>query len=107
MNIADLQKRVARGRYLVKSHAVQHALKEGFERSHMIEAIMTGEIIETYPKEKRVLVSGQAMLTETVKTYLHVVCEFSDAYFVEFVTAYIPDKKFWETPPIRRRRKSR
>jgi len=107
MNIADLRKRIERGRYLVKSHAIQHALKEGFDRKHMVEAIMTGEIIEAYPKEKRVLVSGQVMLTETLKSYIHVVCEFSDVHYVEFVTAYIPDRKFWETPPVRRRSKRR
>ena len=104
MKIDGLRSRVKRGNYLVKSHAVQHALKEGFERKHMVDAIMNGEIIEAYPEEKRVLVSGQVFLTETVKTYIHVVCEYADPVYVEFVTAYIPDRKLWETPPTRRRR---
>jgi len=104
MDIDELRKRILKGHYLVKGHAVQHALKEGFERRHMVVAVMNGEIIETYPDEKRDLVSGQVFLTETMKTYLHVVCEFADPVYIEFVTAYIPDRKLWETPPVRRRK---
>lgn len=104
MNIDELRSRVRHGGYLVKSHAVQHAIKEGFERRHMVDAIMNGEIIEAYPEENRVLVSGRVFLTETVKAYIHVVCEHADPRYVEFVTAYIPDRKLWGTPPTRRRR---
>lgn len=107
MDIDGLRRRVVKGGYLVKGHAIQHALKEGFERRHMVDAVMNGEIIETYPDEKRVLVSGQVFLTEKIKIYLHVVCEFADPVYVEFVTAYIPDRKFWETPPVRRRKPRR
>jgi len=42
--------------YVVKSHAVQHALKEGFERKQMVEAIFSGKIIEAYPDDQRVLI---------------------------------------------------
>ena len=107
MDIEGLRKRVKRGNYLVKSHAVQHALKEGFERKHIVDVVLNGEIIEAYPDEKRALVSGQMFITGTVKTYLHVVCEYADPVYVEFVTAYIPDRKAWETPPVRRRRVKR
>ena len=49
MDIKTIRKRVQDGNYLVQIHAVQHALKEGFERKHMVEAILTGKIIEEYP----------------------------------------------------------
>ncbi|MDP3185436.1 MAG: DUF4258 domain-containing protein [Anaerolineales bacterium] len=107
MDIELLRKRVKRGNYLVKSHAVQHALKEGFDRRHMVEALLNGEIIEGYPDEKRVLICGQTTILEKSKLYLHVVCEYADPVYVEFVTAYIPDRSLWETLPLRRRKPKR
>lgn len=107
MDIEQLRKRVNRGKYLVKSHAVQHALKEGFEHKHMVEALLNGEIIEAYPDEKRVLVSGQVTFSEGRTFYLHGVCEYADPVYIEFVTAYIPDRSLWEAPPVRRRKPKR
>ena len=40
----------------------------------------------------------------SVEIYLHVVCEYADPIYVEFVTAYIPDEEEWESPPFRRRK---
>jgi hypothetical protein len=34
MDIEGIRERLQKGRYLIKSHAVIHALKEGFERGH-------------------------------------------------------------------------
>ena len=106
MNIAIIRERVQAGNYLVKSHAVQHALKEGFERKHIVEAIFTGSVIEEYPDAMRVLVCGTATI-EAMSVYLHVVCEYADAVYIEFVTAYIPDELGWENPPFKRRRRKR
>ena len=55
LNIQTIQERIREGHYLAKPHAVQHALKEGFERKHILDAILNGEIIEEYPEEERVL----------------------------------------------------
>jgi len=107
VDIEQIQKRVKRGKYLVKSHAIQHALKEGFERKHMIEASMNGKIIEEYSHENRALVCGEAAITEKLNVYLHIVCEYADPTYLELVTAYIPDKTFWEVPPVRRRKVKR
>ena len=68
---------------------------------------MTGMIIEDYPEDERVLVSGKTSLAETRPIYLHVVCEYSDPNYIEFITAYIPDELQWEYPPMKRRRRSR
>jgi Domain of unknown function (DUF4258) len=96
-----------KGNYLVKMHAVRHALKEGFDRIHMVEAILEGTIIEEYPDDQRVLICGKTNLSKTTVLYLHVVCEHTDAVFVEFVTAYMPDEGEWESPPLRRRIRER
>jgi hypothetical protein len=105
VDIETIQKRVQDGNYLVKSHAIIHALKEGFERRHIIEAVLDGKIIEEYPDSERVLICGKTTLAEDVSIYLHIVCEHADPVYIEFVTAYIPDELEWEKPPFKRRKK--
>jgi len=102
--LETIRRRVDENHYLIKSHVIIHALKEGFERAHVIQAVLRGTIIEDYADEKRALLCGRATLSSDVEVYLHVVCEYSDPVFVEFVTAYIPDERDWESPPFRRRR---
>lgn len=107
MNSELIRKRVKAGNYLIKAHAVQHALKEGFERKHIVEAVLNGKIIEEYVDEQRVLVCGRTTLSVNVVIYLHVVCEYADPVYIEFVTAYIPDQEIWQSPPFRRRKRRR
>ena len=107
MDLSVIQDRVRAGHYLVKTHAVQHALKQGFDRRHMVEAVLGGTVIEAYPDDQRSLVCGQATLVGSITVYLHVVCEYADPVYVEFVTAYIPDEAQWEKPPFRRRKRRR
>ncbi|MBV7329220.1 DUF4258 domain-containing protein [Chloroflexi bacterium TSY] len=105
MEIETIRQKVRNGDYLVRNHAVLHALKEGFVQQDMVNAILNGQIIEAYPDDKRVLVCGHTDLDEHVKIYLHVVCEHADPDYIEFVTAYIPDEKLWERPDFRRRKR--
>jgi hypothetical protein len=107
VDIDIIRERVRAGNYLTRSHAVQHALKEGFERKHIVEAVIEGIIIEEYPDDQRLLICGKTTLSESIDIYLHVVCEYADAVYVEFVTAYIPDQSQWESPPFRRRKRKR
>ncbi len=106
MNIQTIRSRIQEGSYLTKPHAVQHALKEGFRRKHMIEAILSGDIIEEYLDVQRVLVCGHVILDD-ITIYLHVVCEYAHPVYIEFVTAYIPDAVQWEPPTFKRRRRKR
>ncbi len=103
MDIEIIRGRIRAGTYLIKSHAVQHALKEGFERKHMVETVLDGTVIEEYPDTQRMLLCGKTSLSQSVDIYLHVVCEYADPIYVEFVTAYIPDEIEWDKPPFRRR----
>ena len=103
MDIEFLRQRVRTGDYLVKSHAVYHALKEGFDREHIAGAILNGRIIEEYPDDQRVLVCGSFAVVASQSLYLHVVCEYADPIYLEIVTAYIPDESQWQSPPFRRR----
>lgn len=107
MDIETIRKRVREGNYLAKGHAIQHALKEGFKRKDMVEAVLNGVIIEEYPDDQRVLICGRTTILDTVVMYLHVVCEYADPVYVEFVTAYIPDEDQWERPTFTRRKRKR
>lgn len=103
MDIEIIRQRIRDERYLIKSHAVVHALKEGFDRKHMVEAVLGGTVIEDYIDDQRTLICGEISLAPNVDAYLHVVCQYADPIYVEFVTAYIPDEQEWESPPFRRR----
>ncbi len=74
MNIETIRERVSEDRYLVKRHAVQHAIKEGFDRANMVEAILTGRIIEDYPEAQRALICGHTKLMGDLSFYLHTLC---------------------------------
>jgi len=103
VNIEVIRQRVRDDHYLIKSHAIVHALKEGFDRQQMVEAVLVGTIIEDYADNERALICGRTSLTPNMDIYLHVVCEYADPVYVEFVTAYIPDEQEWVSPPFRRR----
>ena len=103
MDIEIIRQRVRNDQYLIKRHAIVHALKEGFDREHMVEAVLGGTIIEDYADDKRALLCGKTSMSPNVDIYLHVVCEYADPAYIEFVTAYIPDQEEWESPPFRRR----
>jgi Domain of unknown function (DUF4258) len=103
MEFEELKKRIEDEEYLIKSHAIGHALKEGFDRRNIVEAICNGKIIEKYESEQRVLICGATKLAGKTAIYLHIVCEYSDNIYIEIVTAYIPDEEFWEKPPFKRR----
>jgi len=107
VDIETIRERVRAGNSLAKGHAIQHALKEGFERKHMVEAVLNGKIIEEYPEDQRVLICGRVNLLENIIIYLHVICEYADPVYVEFVTAYIPDEDQWERPDFTRRKRKR
>ena len=106
VNIQTIRSRIREGNYLTKPHAVQHALKEGFRREHIVEAILSGDIIEEYLDVQRVLICGHTLLGD-ITIYLHVVCEYAHPVYIEFVTAYIPDAVQWEPPTFKRRKRKR
>jgi hypothetical protein len=62
VNIEIIRQRVRDGQYLIKSHAVVHALKEGFDRQDMVDAVLDGMVIEEYADNKRALICGRTNL---------------------------------------------
>lgn len=78
-------------------------IEEGFDEDNCIEALSDGRILEIYPEEKRCLVLGMFHFTPTTTSPLHIVCDYSQPERVDIVTAYIPQRSYWETPTRRRR----
>jgi hypothetical protein len=105
VDITTIREFVRQGRYLVKGDCIRHAVKESFVRQDIVDAVLTGRIIEDYPERERVLVCGRTKLSTTTIVYLHVVCEYADPNYIHFVTTYIPDEVEWERPPFRRKKK--
>ncbi len=105
MKIEIIREKVRDGNYIFGSHAALHALKEGFEREHILEAMLAGTIIEEYSEEKRALICGKTAISQNVTIYLHAVCEYLNPKYIEIITAYIPDESLWESPPFKRRKR--
>jgi hypothetical protein len=75
--------------------------KDGSTVADMMRAVMTGRIIERYPKRQRCLMSGRTADGLPV----HVVVEFPSEQGVDFVTTYIPQRDQWINGQVRKRRK--
>lgn len=101
MTIEQIQQQIRARRFSVKSHVISHMLEEGFESNHCQEAALSGRVLEEYPEEKRCLILGYFHFTSGVTCPLHVVCDYSDPDKVDFVTAYIPQRPWWEAPDRR------
>ena len=98
---------VKSGRYRLRLHAVQHMLEEGFDEGNIIEALtgLASEINEEYPEQQRCLVLGSYAVSARTRNFLHAVCDYSDPEVLDIVTAYIPQRPWWETPTRRGRRR--
>lgn len=83
----------------VSRHALREAYKEGLCGKDIIYAIFKGQVIEHYPRRRRVLIAGP--ITET-KVPLHVVCDYADADVIVAVTVYIPNRSHWAADLVRK-----
>jgi len=76
-------------------------VEEGFDELKVVSMILgQSQLLEDYPDDRRCLILGK--LAEGRKTrFLHIVCDCSDSACVDVITAYIPQKPWWETPTRR------
>jgi hypothetical protein len=86
----------------VSRHALREAHKEGLRGRDIIYAVLTGTVVERYPKRRRILISSQH---NKIDLPIHVVCDYTDLYEVVVVTVYIPNRIRW-AHPLRRRNSS-
>lgn len=97
-DIARIREFVQLGKYRVKWHAAQHAIEDGFDESKMVEAVLSGLMLEDYEDENRCLIVGRFHWTETTIDVMHVVVDTSQSDRVDFVTAYLPRPPQWLSP---------
>lgn len=75
-------------------HIVTRLLQRGITQSDVVNAILTGEVIEQYPEDypnPSCLVLGMSI--QNIK--IHVVCGLNQDT-VYMITAYIPDTDLWK-----------
>ena len=88
MSISTVRQLCREGKINWSLHAAQRILERGISREEVVEAIMTGEVIEEYPDAW----PSPAYLVFAVgkKQPIHVVVGEGDAATV--VTAYVPSE---------------
>ena len=100
--LAAIRSAIQSDDYALRPHAVSHMLSEGFGESDILGAIGNGKILERYPDESRCLVVGTYPVSQTTNESLHVVIDCwtvtGTIDWIDIVTAYVPQRPFWETP---------
>ena len=85
----------------VSKHALREAYKEGLRGKDIIYAIFKGEVIEHYPRRRRVLISGPIIESNVP---VHIVCDYVDTDEIVAVTVYIPHRSHWTANLLRKKR---
>ncbi len=83
----------------VSRHALREAYKEGLCGKDIIQAIFEGQVIENYPRRRRVLI---AALVADTNVPMHVVCDYADIKEIVAVTVYIPTRSHWTANLVRK-----
>jgi hypothetical protein len=91
MDIQPLIEQIRRGTYYWRQHAIQRSLERRIEEE-VVEALLSGEIIEAYPEDKygpSCLVLGRTSAGRPV----HVQCSLPPTVWI--ITLYEPDPEVW------------
>jgi hypothetical protein len=89
-SLQDLQDLVWEGRYAIKSHAIRHAIAEGFTEADIVKTLQYGRELAVYPEDSRMLVLGYINISPQLRIPLHVVLDYSPYRWLDVVTAFIP-----------------
>lgn len=104
VKILRLREVIAEGRIHWHSHALARFLERGISRSEILNAVLQGEIIETYPTD-RPYPSYLFFGNDNIKPVHVVVAVDLAARIGHVVTAYRPDLAHFETDLKTRRTK--
>lgn len=94
ISIADLQKLCTDDAVRWTGHVLKRLLQRGISQDSVVQAVLSGEIIEQYPDDypyPSCLLLGYTAAGD----FLHVVCR-QGAGEVWMITAYHPDPAEWE-----------
>ncbi|GAB4540254.1 MAG: DUF4258 domain-containing protein [Anaerolineales bacterium] len=92
MDILEIQKEVRADNVFFSEHAVRRMAKRDISDDEVVNALLSGEIIEEYPDDK--YSPSFLVLGETKgKRPLHVVCSLPPR--VRIITVYQPEPNEW------------
>ena len=84
----------------ITQHAQQEMVEEDITLDELLEAIVTGQVLENYPEHRRgacCLLNGHSQQDRP----LHIVCTTAQPVLI-IITAYEPKSPKWVTPTQRR-----
>jgi hypothetical protein len=76
----------------LSEHALFEAYKESLRAKDIFHAVFNGDILEHYPRRRRVLIVGPSARFDI---QIHVVCDYGDRNEIVAITVYIPDRPRW------------
>jgi hypothetical protein len=92
--IESIREKIQQGEYEYSRHAVDQSILREISDQEMKEAILNGEIIEDYPKDKygpSCLIAGQT----SAGRWLHVQTSYPSRPKVKIITLYQPNPNEW------------
>lgn len=98
MKIEHIKKAIKKEIYF-RDHAIQQMVSRKIDKDEIIQAILVGELIEEYPKDKygpTCLIYGQTQMNRP----LHILVSYTEPIWV--ITAYEPDESKWINYKFRR-----
>lgn len=99
MKFEDIKSAIEHDRFVLSQHAHEERQAESIDIDDVKTAILGGEIIESYPEDKRgesCLISGYSNVRP-----IHIVCGRSKIGWLKIITVYIPKPPKWVTPKQR------
>jgi len=104
MRLRYIQKAILENRFKITSHAQQKMFDLGITFIDIEYSLMVGQVIETDPEAKPYPTTIVLGYLEQSGDEIHIV--FSkpfDEEFINIVTVYFPEEKYWEKAKIRRK----
>jgi len=99
--LKDLQKAVLEGRIEWLKHSLQRMFERDISRREVTTAILQGIVIEEYSADQPY---PSVLIAWVYDRPLHVVVSYDESEAICYIiTAYIPDKKYFEDDLVTRR----
>ena len=95
-----IRAQVASQNFRITLHAHQEMVEEGFTLDHVLEAIASAQILESYPEHRRGACCLLHGLTQAGR-HVHVVCTTTAPVLI-MITVYEPQPPKWITPTQRK-----
>lgn len=101
--LAEIRAQIEAGNIFITSHALQEMDNEDITSDDVMEAILSGHILENYPEDQRgpsCLLNGACSKGRS----LHIVCTTRNSILI-IITVYEPKQPKWISPIKRRKKK--